>query len=272
MKAKDLSDSAILQRVLSKEGILTLTLNRPKQLNAMNDQLYLDLIEGLDFAMKEDAVFVVVLTGSGFRSFSAGADLSAGFDPFVGPLKSGKGSYQDPVGRFMTKVIKFGKPLIAAVQGIAVGVGTTILPHCDVVYAAPHATFETPFTKVGVCPEFCSSILFPRIMGPSSASEMLYFGKKMTSQEAQAAKLVGEIIQASSREEFLEKVYAKMRTTLSFPNAGKSMRLFKNLFRNADLRNELEMVHFTEMALLDKRSTGNDSDAAVGVADRKSVV
>ena len=106
---------------LSPEGILTLTLNRPKQLNAVNDQLYDAVTWALKSASVDDKVKVVVLTGAGEKSFCAGADLAAGFDPFVGPMKSGKGSYYDPVGRFMSTCISFDKPLIAAVNGIAVG-------------------------------------------------------------------------------------------------------------------------------------------------------
>jgi len=256
----------LLLTSLSEDGILTLTLNRPKQLNAMNDYLYNELTEALEYATREDKVKVVVLTGSEFRGFCAGADLAAGFDPFVGPLKSMKGSYQDPVGRFMTATIKFGKPLIAAVNGMAVGVGTTILPHCDLVFSVPHATFETPFTKIGVCPEFCSSVLFPQIMGPSLATQVLFFGRKLTAQEAKDARLVGEIIPAKTREEFLEEVYKQIRPSLAYLNSGRSMRFFKQLVRNPKIIAELEAVHRVEMALLDERSAGANSEAAQGVA------
>ena len=105
----------------SPDGILTLTLNRPKQLNAVNDWVYQAVTAALDKASKDPSCKVVVVTGSGEKAFCAGADLQAGFDPFVGPLKSGKGSYHDEVGKFMSKIIAFDKPLVAAVQGIAVG-------------------------------------------------------------------------------------------------------------------------------------------------------
>jgi enoyl-CoA hydratase/carnithine racemase len=246
--------------------VVTLTINRPKQLNAMNDWVYEELIKQLDIASKDEQVAIVVLAGSDFRGFCAGADLAAGFDPFVGPLKSMKGSYHDPVGRFMTAVIRFNKPLVAAVQGIAVGVGMTILPHCDLVFAVPHATFEAPFTKVGVCPEFCSSITFPRLMGPSLSSQVLYFGRKLSAQEAKACNLVGEIIHATNREAFLQAVYDRIRPSLAYPNSTRSMRLFKQLIKNPSVVAELEQVHRTEMALLDERSVGKDSEAAQGVA------
>jgi peroxisomal 3,2-trans-enoyl-CoA isomerase len=171
--------SAVVLESLSPEGILTVTLNRSKQFNAMNDWMYLLLTEILDRATHSDQVKVVVLTGSGSKAFCAGADLNAGFDPMVGPLKSGKGSYHDPVGRFMTAVIAFQKPLIAAVNGISVGVGLTILPLCDMVFAAPSATFNSPFTVLAVTPEFCSSVTFPRLLGTSMASDMLLFGRKL---------------------------------------------------------------------------------------------
>lgn len=250
---------------LTEDGIFILTLNRPKQLNSVNDFVYGEFCAALTFAEKETKVKVVVVTGSEFRAFCAGADLQAGFDPYVGPLKSMKGSYLDPVGKFMSQVIRFNKPLVAAVQGICVGVGATLLPHCDAVYCVPHATFETPFTKIGVCPEFCSSVLFPEILGPTTASEVLFWGRKLSAKEAVHSRLVGEIIDATSREEFLGKVLAKLRPALVFPNSGRSMTLFKQLVRSPERIQFLEATHKKEMDLLDARSAGPDSEAAQGV-------
>lgn len=262
---KTMSSDLVLSS-LSPDGILTLTLNRPKQLNSVNDYSYTELITALNFASKETKVKVVVLTGSEFRAFCAGADLAAGFDPFVGPLKSGRGSYHDPVGRFMSTVIAFDKPLIAAVNGLAIGVGTTLLPHCDFVYAAEHARFQTPFTKIGVCPEFCSSVLFPEIMGPHVASQVLYLGRSLSAQQAKDVRLVGQVVAAKTRDEFLESVYAELRPALEFKNSGKSMRYFRQLIRSPQKIAELEMVHRKEMSVLDERSAGPQSDAAQGVA------
>ena len=143
------------------------------------------------------------------------------------------------------------------------GVGLTVLPHCDAVYCVPHATFFAPFAQIGVCPEFCSSALLPRILGPTLASEVLYFGRRLTAAEAKEARLVGDVL---PKDDFLEHVYKRIRPALAYPNAGKSMRLFKGLVRSPDVVAELERVHRAEMAMLDARSIGAGSDAAQGVA------
>lgn len=142
----------------------------------------------------------------------------------------------------------------------------TILPHCDLAFCRENATFETPFTKIGVCPEFCSSILFPRVLGPNLATEVLFFGKKLTSKEAEASGLVAAVIPCKDPEEFLEKIYQRLRPALEFPNSGRSMHFFKKLVRNPQAIAELEQVHRVEMALLDQRSAGAGSEAAQGVS------
>lgn len=133
---------------LSPEGILTLTFNRPKALNAMNDWVYNAATKILEQAAKNDAVKVVVVTGSGDKSFCAGADLGAGFDPMVGPLKSGRGSYFDPVGEFF--YILSSAPLFVA----------RISASARVINAVVHWRSETDATRrcifcthqVALCP------------------------------------------------------------------------------------------------------------------------
>lgn len=169
---------------LTKDGILTLTINRPKALNATTDWLYNEWRAELERAKESDDVKIVVITGAGDKAFCAGADLQQGFDSYKGPLKSMRGAYFDPVGRFMSCMIAFPKPVVAAVNGIATGVGMTILGHCDLVYCVPHATFSAPFTQIAVTPEFCSSVTFPKIMGPTLSSEVLYLGRKLNAEEA----------------------------------------------------------------------------------------
>lgn len=241
---------------------MTIKINRPKQLNSTNDWLYLEILEALNVAKAKDEVKIVVLTGEGNKAFCAGADLSQGFDSYVGPLKSMRGAYHDPVGRFMSAVIEFTKPLVAAVNGIAVGVGVTILPLCDLVYCVPQSTFATPFTQIAVTPEFCSSLTFPRIMGPTVANEVLFLGRKLSAEEAKQARLVGEIL---PDEGFLERVYDRLRPSLKHLHVGKSFRIFKSLIRNQDAIRELDAVHRAEMSVLDDRARGPQSDVAQAV-------
>jgi enoyl-CoA hydratase/carnithine racemase len=156
-----------------------LTLNRPESKNAFNRALYDAVRVALDEAAADDTVTVCVITGAG-DSFSAGQDLKAlaniketpeeaqGFDPFTRSLAA------------------FDKPLIAAVNGVAVGVGVTMLPHCDIVLAADTARFKLPFVALGLVPEAASSLLLPLMMGPQVAAKHLLTGDWMSAEEAVA--------------------------------------------------------------------------------------
>jgi enoyl-CoA hydratase/carnithine racemase len=248
------------------DGVAVLVLNRPHANNAVHDHVYELFCEHLANCARSDAVKAVVVTGAG-KFFSSGADLAQGFDPMVGPLKSGRGSYFDPVGKFMSAVIAFPKPLIAAVNGPAIGVGCTLLPHCDVVYCTSKAYMWCPFTNLAVCPEFCSSVTLPAILGPSLAAEMLYLGKRLSAAEAQARGLVSEVL--PDGEGFLETVLAKLRPTMAAHNAGRSMLLFKALIKDDAYRARMEDVHRKEMAMLDLRCTGSDSECAQAAAKAK---
>ena len=136
------------------DGIGLITLQRAKAGNAVHDWMYTLVTQHLEEATKNASCKAVVITGAG-RLFCAGADLDVGFDPMVGELKSMKGSFYDPVGRFMLAVIRFPKLLVAAVNGPAVGVGATLLPHCDLVYMADSAFLSTPYVKTGFVKWLC---------------------------------------------------------------------------------------------------------------------
>jgi enoyl-CoA hydratase/carnithine racemase len=163
-------------------AVRLLTLNRPESKNAFNRALYDAVRVALDEAAADDTVTVCVITGAG-DSFSAGQDLKAlaniretpeeaqGFDPFTRSLAA------------------FDKPLIAAVNGVAVGVGVTMLPHCDIVLAADTARFKLPFVALGLVPEAASSLLLPLVMGHQVAARHLLTGDWMTAEEAAACGL-----------------------------------------------------------------------------------
>ena len=133
----------VVRYEVDSDGIGVITLNRAKAGNAVHDWMYTLVIKHLDQAASDPSCKAVMITGAG-RLFCAGADLEMGFDPMVGELKSMKGAFHDPVGRFMLAVIRFPKLLVAAVNGPAVGVGATLLPHCDLVYMADTAFLSTP--------------------------------------------------------------------------------------------------------------------------------
>jgi len=156
-----------------------LTLDRPEALNAFNQELYLALAGALDDAGSDDEVSVVVLTGNG-RAFSAGNDL-------VEMAAQVSGASDRPGARgfpsLMDSVVAFPKPFICAVNGLALGIGATILGHCDLAFMSTEARIKCPFSSLGVAPEAASSYTFPTIMGRQNASWVLMSSKWFSAQE-----------------------------------------------------------------------------------------
>jgi enoyl-CoA hydratase/carnithine racemase len=151
--------------------VRVLSFNRPAQLNAFNSQLYNEVSNALDEAASAVGVSVVILTGNG-RAFSAGADRS-GSEPRPGPA----------FDRFL-RTLAFPKPLIAAVNGVAVGIGVTMLPHCDLVLIDADARLRMPFTELGVAPEAGSSGLLPALIGPQQTARLFFTSDWITAEEA----------------------------------------------------------------------------------------
>jgi enoyl-CoA hydratase/carnithine racemase len=159
------------------DGVRLLTLDRPGALNAFDSPLYRAAGAALDAARRDEAVRVAVITGAG-RAFSAGQDLDELARLAAGePIDSGF-----PV--LLDALQAFDKPLVAAVNGAAVGIGFTMLPHCDLVLAAETARFRTPFAEMGVPPEAASSYLFPARMGWQRAAEVLFTSPWLSAADA----------------------------------------------------------------------------------------
>ena len=152
-------------------GILRIQLNRPEKKNAMLASMYATIAELLEGAATDDEIRVVLLHGAG-DSFSAGNDLA----DFV---KNPPGSGDSPQTRLIVALIDFDKPIVAAVHGAAVGFGTTVLPHCDIIYAGESAKFQMPFVNLGVVPEFCSTFTLPALLGHARAAELLLLGRAL---------------------------------------------------------------------------------------------
>ncbi|MBU2884652.1 enoyl-CoA hydratase [Gilvimarinus agarilyticus] len=163
------------------DGVLRLQLNRPQQKNALSLAMYQSLANALQWAATSDNVRVVCLAGSE-DSFTAGNDL-ADF------LRAGQGgppvlSKEHPVIQFMHSLRHLPQPIVAEVNGMAIGIGTTLLLHCDFVYAADDAYFQLPFARLGLCPEFASSALLVRRVGEARAKEMLLLGEAISAGQA----------------------------------------------------------------------------------------
>lgn len=155
------------------------TFDRPEVLNAFDSTLYRAVAAALDAARDDDGVHVVVLTGAG-RAFSSGQDLEE-----MARLAAGE-QVDSGFPALLDALQGFDKPLVAAVNGAAVGIGFTLLPHCDLVLAADTARFRTPFAAMGVPPEAASSVLFPERMGAQQAARVLFTNAWLDADEAVA--------------------------------------------------------------------------------------
>jgi len=176
------------------DGILTLTLNRPERLNAFTGQMMLEMIDACDRADADDAVRVVIVTGAG-RGFCAGADLGAGGDTFNADARDDResGLSPDGGGRLTLRLYELKKPIIAAINGPAVGVGVTMTLPMDIRIAAEEARFGFVFARRGIVPEACSSYFLPRVVGISQALEWCYSGRVFPASEALAGGLVRSV-------------------------------------------------------------------------------
>ncbi|QTN46530.1 enoyl-CoA hydratase [Ectopseudomonas mendocina] len=159
-------------------GLLTLRMHRPDKKNALTRAMYAGMAETLDQAERDPSVRVVLLTG-GEECFTSGNDVA----DFIQAPPSGLNS---EVFHFMRALFDFSKPVVAAVAGPAVGIGTTLLLHCDLVYVARGAQLKMPFVNLGLCPEYGSSLILPRLLGHARAAELLLLGQSFTGEQAAA--------------------------------------------------------------------------------------
>jgi len=169
----------------SSEGVLTISFDRPEKMNALTRDMYADLARTLNEAAGDFAIRAVILTSTGAH-FTAGNDIK---DFMEHPPTT----EDSTVAAFLGAILEFPKPLLAAVNGNAVGVGTTMLLHCDVVVANPNASFSMPFVSLGLVPEAGSSLLFPALVGYQRAAKIFMTGESFTADSAKEMGLVAEI-------------------------------------------------------------------------------
>jgi enoyl-CoA hydratase/carnithine racemase len=179
-----------------RDGVATITLHRPDKLNAFTTTMLHELIDAFDRADADDAVRAVIVTGSG-RAFCAGADLSGGsgaFDHAHAKKPLSIEEHRDGGGLLTLRIFESKKPVIAAINGPAVGVGITMTLPMDVRIAATGAKIGFVFARRGIVPEACSSWFLPRIVGISRAAEWVYTGRVFDAEEARAAGLVSKVV------------------------------------------------------------------------------
>lgn len=192
--------TSILQ---NQEGaVLTLTLNRVDKKNSLTAAMYADLAQALSQAITDDRVKVVLLQGHE-TVFSAGNDI-ADF------LQQPPATEESSVFRFLRGIATFPKPLLASVCGPAVGVGTTMLFHCDLVYAGDNAAFSMPFVNLGLCPEAASSLLAVQLMGYHRAAEALLMGEPFLVDEALEMGLVSRVLPPTEANAYAQAQAQKM--------------------------------------------------------------
>jgi len=206
---------------ISREGsVLTIAFNRPAKKNAITAAMYQAMADALKAADADAGVRVVLFEGSP-DIYTAGNDL----EDFLTNPPSGNDS---PVFQFLYNISHAKKPIIAAVAGAAVGIGTTMLLHCDAVYAAENARFALPFASLGLCPEAASSLLLPALAGYQRAAEKLMFGEPFDVNEARDMGLVNKILPAAELAAFSR---ARAQKLAALP-AG-AVRTTKSLMKGA---------------------------------------
>lgn len=190
--------------LIARRGkVLLVALNRKRTKNAFNDAQYLDLVSVLEAVSNDDSIHAIVLTGMG-DYFSSGADLTewdfSNDDQDDEGNGEKKGVLHKPAGKFMMALLKFPKVFCAAVNGPAVGIGVTLLLHCDLVYCTPNSTFWVPFTRIALVPEFASSATFVDTMGLSNANHLLLLGKKIDSEKAVRCHLCSDVVEGYNKD------------------------------------------------------------------------
>jgi enoyl-CoA hydratase/carnithine racemase len=202
------------------QGVLRVELRRPEKKNALTAAMYERLSRVFQEAATDTDVRVLLLHGQP-GAFTAGNDLGE----FLNDPPSNE---EAPVFRFLAAFRDFPKPFMAAVTGVAVGVGTTMLLHCDLVYAGAGARFQLPFVSLGLCPEAASSLLLPALVGPARAAEIILLGEPFGAERAREIGLVNRVLPDT---EVLDHALAQARRLAGQPPA--AVRLAKQLLKRS---------------------------------------
>jgi enoyl-CoA hydratase/carnithine racemase len=221
------------------DGVLSVVLNRPEKKNAITSAMYQEMADAFYEAENDATVRAVLLRANG-GAFSAGNDL----DDFLNDPPKGLDA---PVFQFLRRISACPKPIVAAVPGVAVGIGTTMLLHCDMVYATATTRFSLPFAQLGLCPEAASSLLLPRVAGYQRAAEKLLTGEAFDVNEAMAMGFVNGVIDGNELDAY---AFGKAKKLAALP--ASSLRATKALMKRSQTaeviaRMETEAEQFAQM-------------------------
>jgi enoyl-CoA hydratase/carnithine racemase len=242
----------IAEIVLSAEsGVGDIRIDRPSKKNALTTPMYAAMADALEAYDRNDAIRVVTIRGG--NDFTAGNDLH----DFAGASKSGDTRGLDAIVEFLTRLCDFSKPLVAAVRGNAIGIGTTLLLHTDVVVAGSSARFRLPFAQLGLVPEAGSSLLLPLVVGRLRAAWMLLAGESFSAAEALAAGLATKVVDDDRVDDDARDIATKLA---ALPPA--ALRETKRLMREPiaqDVRGQMD----AEVAAFGERLASDEFRTAV---------
>jgi enoyl-CoA hydratase/carnithine racemase len=233
----------VVLQIDDENRVRTLTLNRPDALNAFNEALYEATAEALQQAAADPGVAVVLLTGAG-RAFSAGNDLKEMQARITDPEMANQGSHFTTM---IDALARFPKPLICAVNGVGVGIGTTILGYADLAFMSSTARLKCPFTSLGVAPEAASSYLLPQLIGRQNAAWLLLSSEWVSAQEALAMGLVWKV---SEPDELLREArrHAEILAARSIPSLiAVKQSIAEPTLPHIAAATERENAHFAEL-------------------------
>ncbi|WP_053213383.1 enoyl-CoA hydratase-related protein [Pseudomonas sp. Q12-87] len=242
-----MTETLLLER---ERGLLTLRLNRAHKKNALTRDMYSQLAQALAMADADPQIRAVLLTGSS-DCFTAGNDI-------VDFLEQPPNDLDNPVFHFMLALLDCRKPVIAAVAGPAVGIGTTLLLHCDLVYVSRDARLRVPFVNLGLCPEFGSSLILPRLLGQARAAQLLLLGEGFSGEQAAAWGIATEALDSG------DAAFARARdAALRFESLPpEAVRISKQLMKAPD-REHLRKVIEEEGTLFTQRLRSPEALAAL---------
>ena len=240
-----------------ESGVLEVALNRPEKKNALTQEMYSGMQQALKEAKSNPEIRAVLFYGNG-GNFTSGNDL-------MDFIQNPPDSLDTPVMRFIKETIEFEKPVVAAVQGYAVGLGTTFLLHADLVYAGESARSQLPFVNLGLVPEFGATLLLPQVLGNVRASELLLLGDVFGPEEAKGMGLVNRVYPDS---ELLAQAREKARALASKPASAVSAT--KRLLRSQSRDKLLQAVAAEGMAFAEQLASPEFAEAAQAFFKRKS--
>lgn len=243
-------------RIERDGAVVCLHLQRPERKNALTADMYAALADAIVAAADDARVRVLLITG-GADCFTAGNDLGE----FT---RGGAVDTDAPVFRFLGALATSEKPVVAAVCGVAIGIGTTLLAHCDLVYAADDACFRLPFVNLGLCPEAASSLLLPRLAGHARASEWLLLGEPFSAEAAREAGLVNEVLPAA---DVLPRARARALQLAGQPPA--AVRVTRQLLRRADRAAVEQALAYEAQAFIGRLASPEAAEAFAALAEKR---